>query len=413
MRLTGVTLFILATILTAAIPPARAADEEVTVFIGTYTRGWACPPPAEKAVACTSKGIYAASFNTRTGALGTPTLAAESVNPSYLAVHPGGRFLYAVNEIDDWKASTAAGAAAAAGGKPEKTGGVSAFAIEPGGKLRLINQLSSHGADPCHVSLTRGGKQVLVANYSGGTVASYLVGAGGELAEGSFLLDAGAHGPHANQDAAHAHFIVEGPTAGLVYVADLGLDQVLLYDLDARGQLKPHAGQPFAMVTPPGSGPRHLAVHPSRRFLITNNELGSTASVFARDPRTGALTQPSLQTISTVPEGHKGQNDNAELQLSADGRFAYVSNRGHDSITTFALDKKTGKLTTIDNVPSGGKSPRDFKLTPNGRFLIVGHQVSDQVVVFPIDPRTGKLGKPVGGTTVSKPVNFAFAKVRR
>ena len=144
--------------------------------------------------------------------------------------------------------------------KGEKTGAVTAFAIEPGGKLRLINQLSSHGADPCHVSLTRAGKHGAGGQLQRRQVASYLVGAGGELAEGSFLLDAGAHGPHANQDAAHAHFIVEGPTAGLVYVADLGLDKVLLYDLDARGQLKPHAGAAVRDGHPAGqraSSPGH------------------------------------------------------------------------------------------------------------------------------------------------------------
>jgi 6-phosphogluconolactonase len=403
MKYTGATLLSLALMLPATAAPAA---DGVTVFLGTYTQGWACPPPAEKGAACTSKGIYAATFDPKTGTLTAPTLAAEAPNPSYLAVHPSGKYLYAVNEVDSWKDPAAAGT-----GKPaDKTGAVTAYAIEPGGKLRLINQLSSHGADPCHLSLTASGKQLLVANYSGGTVASYLVGPGGELKEGSSLLNAGAHGPHANQDAAHAHFVLEGPKAGLVYVADLGLDKVLLYDLDAAGQLKPHAAQPFAVVTPPGSGPRHLAIHPNKRFLYTNNELASSASVFARDPATGALTQPPLQTISTVPDTHKGRNDNAEIQLSHDGRFAYVSNRGHDSITTFAIDAKSGKLTTIDNVPSGGKEPRDFKIDPSGKFLLVGHQITDDVFVFSINPKTGKLEKPRQVTTLSKIVNFAFLK---
>jgi 6-phosphogluconolactonase len=387
----------LTTLAPAAVQAAPAgADGPITVFIGTYTRGWACPPPAAKGAACTSKGIYAASFDPKTGRLGQPALAAEADNPSYLAVHPNGRVLYAVNEVGDWKG--------------QKTGAVSAYSIEPGGKLRLINQLSSHGEDPCHLSVTASGSHLLVANYSGGTVASYRVGAAGELADGSSLLDAGPHGPHANQDAAHAHFIVEGPTPGLLYVADLGLDKVLLYDLAAGGQLTPHAAQPFA-ATPPGSGPRHLAIHPGGRFLYTNNELASTASVFARDPRTGALAQPPLQTISTVPATHKGRNDNAEIQLARDGRFAYVSNRGHDSLTTFAVDAGTGKLTTVDTMPSGGKEPRDFKLDPTGAFLVVGHQVSDDVFVFRVDPKTGKLGKPGKRSPpvkLSKPVNFVF-----
>ena len=394
------TLFTLTLLLTAAVPPATAnaanADDTVTVFIGTYTRGWACPPPAAKGGACTSKGIYSASFDPKSGVLGPPTLAAEADNPSYLAIDPSGKFLYAVNEIDDWKG--------------EKTGAVSAYAIEASGKLRLINQISSHGAEPCHVLVNAAGTQVVVANYGGGTVASYLVAANGELKDGSSLLNAGTHGPHANQDAAHAHFVVEGPIPGLLYVADLGLDKVLLYDLDAAGKLKPHAAQPFAAVVPPGSGPRHIALHPNRRFLYTNNELASTATVFARDPRTGGLAQPALQTISTAPAAHKGRNDNAEIQLSHDGRFAYVSNRGHDSITTFAVNANTGKLTTIDNVVTGGKEPRDFKLDPSGAFLLVAHQISDDVIVFRIDQRTGKPEAPAAPVKVSKAVSLAFWK---
>jgi 6-phosphogluconolactonase len=381
--------------------PAQA-DSAALVFMGTYTRGWACPPPAEKGAACTSKGIYAATFDPKTGALGEAKLVAEADNPSYLAVHPNGKFLYAVNEVDDWKPAGAAPA------KAEKTGAVTAYAIEAGGKLRLLNQLSSHGADPCHVSVTASGKHVLVANYSGGTVSSYVVGADGALKDGSSLLNAGTHGPHANQDAAHAHFIVEGPTAGLVYVADLGLDKVLLYDLGAAGQLTPHAAQPFAMVTPPGSGPRHLAIHPNGKFLYTNNELASSASVFTRDAATGALTQPALQVLSTLPKTHKGRNDTAEIQLSRDGRFAYVSNRGADSIATFTIDARSGKLAMVGTVPSGGKEPRDFKLDPSGKFMLVGHQISDDVVVFRVNGKTGKPEKAVSPYKVSKVVNFAF-----
>jgi 6-phosphogluconolactonase len=378
-----------------ALPaPAAAAPDELTVFVGTYTRGWACPPPAEKGAACTSKGIYATRFDAKTGTLAAPTLAAEADNPSYLTVHPNGRYLYAVNEVGDWKG--------------QKTGAVTAYAIEPGGKLRLINQLSSHGEDPCHLSVVAAGKQLVVANYSGGTVASYLLGPDGGLKQGSSLLDAGAHGPHANQDAAHAHFVVEGGRPGLLYVADLGLDKVLLYDLSPAGKLAPHTAQPFATVTPPGSGPRHLAIHPSNRFVYTNNELNSTASVFARDAKTGTLAQPPLQNISTVPASHKGRNDNAELQLSRDGRFAYVSNRGHDSITSFAIDAKTGKLTNADNVATGGTEPRDFKLDPTGKFLLVAHQISDDVFVFRVDGKSGKLEKTSAAIKLSKPVNVVF-----
>ena len=375
---------------------AQPAAPAAQVFIGTYTRGWACPPQNKDSAPCTSKGIYRATFDPRTGKLGAPELAAESDNPSYVIVHPNGKLLYAVNEVGDYQG--------------QKAGAVSAFAIEPSGKLRLLNQLSSQGADPCHLSLTASGKHLLVANYSGGNVSSYLLGADGSLKAGNTVADAGTHGPHANQDAAHAHFIVEGPAPGLVYVADLGLDKVLVYKLDAAsGHLEPNAAAPFA-TTPAGGGPRHLAIHPGGKFLYTNNELATSASVFTRDPATGALGATPLQTLSTIPAGYSSPSDNAAIQISADGRFLYVSNRGHNSINVFSVDAASGKLKTIQNVPSGGRQPRDFKLDPSGKLLLVGHQNSDDIYVFKIDPRTGKLTRSGGKLTVSKPVSFAFWK---
>jgi 6-phosphogluconolactonase len=377
--------------------PARPTAEpngSYTVYFGTYTRGWACPPEAKAGEPCTSKGIYRARFDARTGVLGAPEVAAESDNPSYLAISPNGKFLYAVNEVGDYDG--------------KETGAVSAFAIGADGSLRFINKLSSHGADPCHVSLDRTGNTVLVANYSGGSVASYRVGPGGELVDASDLKNPGAHGPHKNQDGAHAHFILEGPTPGLVYVADLGLDKVLLFDLDpATSKLAPHAAQPF-VATPPGSGPRHLAIHPTSRFLYTNNELSTGAAVLSRDPATGRLGAELVQTLSTIPLPYGSRSDNAEIQISGDGRFAYVSNRGHDSISLFAIDAASGKLTLVDNTPSGGKEPRDFKIDPSGKYLLAAHQVSDDLVVFRIDPASGKLEKTPSAAKVSKVVNVAF-----
>jgi 6-phosphogluconolactonase len=375
-------------------------SQALTVFFGTYTRGWACPPPEAQDGRCTSKGIYRARFDAQTGSLGEPELAAESDNPSYLTISPDGRFLYAVNEVGDFMG--------------EKSGAVTAFAIEGEGSLRQINQLSSRGADPCHISVTRGGTTVLVANYSGGNVSSYRVGADGSLSHASTLQDPGERGPHMNQDAAHAHYIQEGPTAGLVYVADLGLDKVFLYDLNAQtSELAPHAAQPFVVVAPPGSGPRHLAIHPSNRFLYTNNELTTAASVFARDPATGRLEPTAVQTTSTIPLPFSGRSNNAEMLIAPGGKFLYVSNRGHDSIATFAIDQASGKLQLVENVPSGGKEPRDFKFDPSGKFLLAAHQISDDVVVFGIDGATGKLTRTATTVKVSKVVNVAFWEGRK
>ncbi|HET6282626.1 MAG TPA: lactonase family protein [Polyangia bacterium] len=376
--------------------PVQYDDHATTVYIGTYTRGYACPPPPESGGECVSKGIYRATFNPRTGSLSGPVLAAAADNPSYLAVRPDEDFLYAVNEVGDFQG--------------QNTGAVTAYAIGHDGSLHLVNQLPSHGADPAHISVTASGRHVLVANYTGGNVSSYRIGARGELIDGNTVADLGQHGTHPNQDSAHAHFIVEGPIAGLIYVADLGLDRVFLYDLGRRSnQLSPHAAEPFVTL-PPATGPRHIAFHPNKKFLYTNNELSTSASVFARNPHTGQLTEPQLQQISTIPLPFAGRNDNGEIQISRDGRFVYVSNRGHDSITTFSVNNHTGLLTMIDNVPSGGHEPRDFKIDPSGKFLLVAHHISDDMAVFRINERTGKvhqIGTPI---PLSKPVNFAFTR---
>ncbi|MEA2696165.1 MAG: 6-phosphogluconolactonase [Myxococcales bacterium] len=369
-------------------------DHATTVYIGTYTRGFACPPPPESGGECVSKGIYRATFNSATGSLSEPELAAHSDNPSYLSVHPDGWNLYSVNEVGDFQG--------------QNTGAVTAYAIGHNGRLHFINQLPSHGADPAHISVTASGRHVLVANYTGGNVSSYRIGDNGQLIDGNTVADIGVPGPHPNQDAAHAHFIVEGSIPGLIYVADLGLDRVFLYDLDRHsGHLSPHAAEPFVTL-PPATGPRHIAFHPNQKFLYTNNELSTSASVFARNPHTGELTQPELQKISTIPLPFAGRNDNGEIQISRDGRFVYVSNRGHDSITTFSVNPHTGLLTMIDNVPSGGHEPRDFKIDPSGKFLLVAHHISDDIAIFRINQATGKV-RQIGATIkLSKPVNFAF-----
>jgi 6-phosphogluconolactonase len=181
-----------------------------------------------------------------------------------------------------------------------------------------------------------------------------------------------------------------------------------LFDLDAAtSKLTPHAAQPFVTL-PPGSGPRHLAFHPGKQFLYANNELTTGASVLAHDPASGVLGAKVVQTLSTIPLPYDSRSDNAEIQLSRDGRFAYVSNRGHDSIAVFAVDQASGKLTVLEHVPSGGKEPRDFKIDPTGTHLLAAHQVSDDVVVFRIDPTSGKLQRAGAAAKVSKVVNVAF-----
>ena len=365
-------------------PPARNA-RTYALYIGTYTQGWAC---AEKRD-CTSAGIYRAEFDAATGALSAPVLVAKAVNPSYVAVHPSGRFAYAVNEVGDYLG--------------QATGAITAYRIGAGGQLTAIGMLSSFGGDPCYVSVDAAGRNLFVANY-GGSIASYHIASNGTLTVASTIALTGS-GPHPNQKGPHGHYIAESPAKGRVYVADLGSDQVRAYRVNAaKGTLTLDAMPPGQL--PPGSGPRHIAFHPSNRYAYVNNELASTVTVFAHDAATGALSP--VQTLSTVPAGFTGENNTAEIQASADGRFVYVANRGHNSIAVFQVDATSGTLTLINVTPSLGDWPRDFKLDPTGGFLLVEHQKSDNIVVFRIDRATGRLTPTGHELRVSKPVSIAF-----
>jgi 6-phosphogluconolactonase len=328
-------------------------------------------------------------FDAKTGSLSTPELVARSVNPSYIAVHPRGAFLYAVNEVGEYR-----GAA---------TGSLTAYRVEGTGALTEIGRVSSLGADPCFVSVDHAGRHAFVANYGGGSITSYRIGDDGQLDVAGSIQHAGA-GPHPNQQGPHAHFIAESSRPGRVYVADLGIDQVRVYNVERDGKLALNA-PPFGEL-PKGSGPRHLAFHPSEKWLFVNNELSSTVTVFAHDARTGALH--ALQTVGTVPADYAGPNNTAEIQVSADGNFVYVANRGHNSIAVFRVDGATGRLRLLEVTRSGGDWPRDFKFDPTGGFLLVEHQKSDNIVVFRVNRRTGALTPTGHEVRVSKPVSIAF-----
>jgi len=346
----------------------------VTVYVGTYTDG-------------TSRGIYRFSFDPATGATGTPVLAVEAVNPSFLALHPTGRYLYAVGETS--------------GPDGAKSGTVGAFSIEPGtGDLRLINQQSSEGAGPCHLVVDRTGRNVLVANYGGGTVAVLPVSADGSLKAASSVRAHEGSGPNASRQAKpHAHGIYLDSAERFAFSPDLGADRVFVYRFDAsKGVLEPHGAAPLD----PGSGPRHLAFHPSGRYAYVINELLSTLTAFAYDAEQGTLAP--LQTVTTLPDGFSGTSSTAEVEVSPPGRFLYGSNRGHDSLAAFRIDASSGRLTPVGHVPVGGKTPRHFTIDPSGRWLLAGHQGSGTVAVFRIDPDTGMPG-PVGPlVSIDKPV---------
>jgi 6-phosphogluconolactonase len=376
---------LLALLLTPYIQGAEkaAAKGEYLVYFGTYT--------GQK-----SKGVYAYRFDAATARLTSLGLVAETTSPSFLAVHPNRRFLYAVNEVDNYEG--------------QKGGAVSAFAIDrQTGKLTFLNEVSSRGAGPCHLALDKAGKNVLVANYGGGSVAVFPVLPSGRLGEASdFVQHAGSSVDPQRQQGPHAHSILPSPDNRFAIAADLGLDELLVYRLDpTKGSLEPDIPA-FAKVSP-GAGPRHFAFHPSGKFVYVNNEMGSTVTVFSYDAARGVLRM--LQTLSTLPRDFSGDNTTAEVEVHPTGRFVYVSNRGHDSIAVFAVDPGKGTLTAVEYVPTQGKTPRSFEIDPTGSYLFAANMNSDSVVVFRIDAKTGRLTPTDQVLEVPSPVCVKFVAI--
>lgn len=363
------------TLMTTALATTAAQPKETLVYFGTYTRG-------------PSKGIYVSRLDLASGKLSEPELAVEAKNPGFLALHPNKRFLYAVGEL-------------------EKGGGVSAFAIDAKtGHLTLLNQQSSGGAGPTHLTVDGAGKNVLVANYSGGSIACLPVGSDGKLSEAtSFIQHQGSSVNPQRQKGPHAHGIYTDPASKFVFVPDLGLDKLMIYKLDAAtGKLTPN-NPPFAAVAP-GAGPRHFGFTPNGKFAYVINEMVCTMTAFSYAAASGTLTE--VQTISTLPgEVEKGFST-AEVFAHPNGKFLYGSNRGHDTIAVFAIDQATGKLKLIQHEPSQVKVPRGFGIDPTGQFLIVGGQNSDDATVFRIDPKSGKLTPTGQIVQVGAPVCVVF-----
>ncbi|MBI4325746.1 MAG: lactonase family protein [Chloroflexi bacterium] len=367
---------------TSAEPAQPVTDGQCLVYVGTYT-------------GAKSKGIYAYRLDAK-GVLTPLGLAAETMHPTFLAIHPNNRFLYAANETGDFKGT--------------KAGAVSAFSIDSKtGKLTLLNQQSAGGSGPCHLVVDRTGQSVLVANYGGGSVAALPVREDGRLGEASaFIQHQGSSVNQQRQAGPHGHHITTDPANRFALACDLGLDKVLVYRFDpAQGSLLPN--DPPATALKPGAGPRHLAFHPTGHFAYVINEMACTLTAFRYDAQRGELQE--LQTVSTLPEGEsvKPNYSTAEVEVHPSGKFVYGSNRGHDSIVVFAIDAKTGRLTQVEHQSTRGKTPRNFGIDPTGTFLLAANQGTDNIVVFRIDPETGRLsptGQVVEG--VGAPVCVKF-----
>ena len=348
---------ILALLAAATLTSLAAEPDKMLVFIGTYTGG-------------ESKGIYTYELSMGEGALKQIGLAAETPSPSFLAIHPNKQFLYAVGEAGN--------------------GSVSAFKIDAAsGKLTKLNDASSRGGGPCHLVVDKAGKNVLVANYGGGSVAVLPIKDDGSLSEASaFIQHTGSSVNQRRQKEPHAHSINLDAANRFAFVADLGLDKIMIYRFDPENGSLTENDPPFVKVAP-GGGPRHFAFSPDGKRAYVNNEITSSVTAFTYDSAKGALTE--TQTISTVPDDWKGNNNStAEIQVHPSGKFVYCSNRGHDSVAVFSVGAG-GKLTRVENENVRGRTPRNFGIDPTGKFLIAASQDDNKLAVFHINPSTGAL----------------------
>jgi 6-phosphogluconolactonase len=369
----------------AVAVPKRSQNKPYLVFVGTYTNKTA------------SKGIYAYRFDPGIGKLSPLGVAAESEDPSFLAIHPSGRYLYAVNEIDHFGA--------------QKSGAVSAFSVDPiTGRLTLLNQAATQGAGPCHISLDKTGKFILLANYDGGSVAAFPIREDGSLAPSSaFVQHSGSSIDKERQQGPHAHWIGTSPDNRSALAADLGLDEILVYHFNYdKGALTPN-NPPYAKVNP-GAGPRHLAFHPNGKFAYVLSEMESSVAVFSYNAGKGSLLP--LQTVSTLSilrKDYSGPKEAAEIVVHPNGKFLYASNRaGIDTISAFSIDPAKGTLKLKDEYPTMGKTPRNFAVDPTGKFLLAANQESNNIVIFRIDSITGALTPTGEIAEVPAPVCITF-----
>ena len=390
-----VGLLVMALSLSGTVPTASAqsaamaggaAMKDTLAYVGTYTNG-------------KSKGIYLFRLQTQNegSAENIPLvplgLAAESNNPAFLAVDPKRRVLFAINEINTFDG--------------QASGSVSAFAIDPAtGKLALLNQRPSRGTGPCHLLLDRSGRNLLVANYGGGSIAVIRVEPDGHLGESTaFVQHAGNSVNRARQAGPHAHGTTLDAANRFAFVCDLGLDQILTYRFDAdKGTLTP--GNPAFTAVKPGAGPRHMVFRPDGRFAYVFNEMHSTVTVFAYDATAGRLSE--VETVSSLPANYEGNKSGAEIAIVPSGKFLFVSNRGNSTLTRFEIDPTKGTLKYLEEQPTGGKTPRHFGLAPSGQHLAAANQDTGTILVSRIDPASGHLQPSGVLTEVPSPVCVVF-----
>jgi 6-phosphogluconolactonase len=363
---------------------AADSNGKLSVFVGTYTG----PKTG-------SRGIYRCEFDPATGDLSPPRLIAEVVNPSFLAIHPSGKYLFAVGEFD---------------GPRAKAAGVTSFLIDAAsGMLSPVSQRPSGGKGPCHVAIDKAGHNLIVSNYGSGSVALLKVDQNGGLNGPADIIQHHGKGPDPKrQEGPHAHSANLDAANRFAVVADLGLDRLFVYRFDgSTDRLTPN--DPPSYQTAPGAGPRHFAFHPDGKRAFVINELNSTLSALDYDADRGVLRQ--RQTVSTLPLGFSGTNWCAEVVVHPSGKFVYGSNRGHNSIAAFAIEAD-GKLRPIGHQGEGVKTPRNFNIDPSGRWMIVANQDGNDLVVFRIDTESGALSSTGRRVEIGGPVCVMFWPVK-
>lgn len=362
---------------------AKGTGGKFRTYIGTYSRG-------------DSKGIYSFVLDTGAGTLTPEGLVAETENPSFLAIHPTGKYLYAVNEIDKYQG--------------QASGSVTAFKINASsGKLERLNEVAAGGTTTCHVNISRNGKFAVIANYGSGSCAAFALGPDGKLGERTaFHQHAGTSSDPGRQKGPHAHSVNFDTQNKHVIVADLGLDQVKVYNFNAAtGAMTPN--EPAFTKVKAGSGPRHFSFHPSGKYAYVINEMACTVTAFNWNAAKGTLTE--IDTITTLPGPVEKGFSTAEVVAHPNGKFVYGSNRGHNTIAVFQVDAATGKLKTVEHKSTQGAVPRNFSIDPTGQFLIAANQNTDTIVPFRINQTSGALEQVGAPVKAPVPVCVRYLKI--
>ncbi|WP_052574133.1 lactonase family protein [Haloferula sp. BvORR071] len=333
-----------------------------------------------------SEGIYLSSFDPDTAQFGEVKLGAKYNGPGFLALHPGKPLLYAAGK------STAF---------PQ--GSVAVFKL--GSTLEFLAEATSAGNNPCHLALNASGSVLALANYSDGTTTTFHLDADGIPKEPAFAkkITEGMGPNKGRQEGPHSHGVYF--RGDFLHDTDLGLDKILTWTIDPK-TAKPVSETPDTWTSAPGAGPRHLDFSPDGRHAYIVDELDNTVTACSYDAKAGKFT--TLQTITTLPEGDQTRSTTAEIAVHPNGKFVYASNRGHDSIAVYARDAASGKLSSLQIAPCGGKVPRHFAITPDGKWLLCAHQDTNSIAALPLDPATGKLSEPKATATAPNPICILF-----